>query len=130
MARAVYDLTTCGINVGNQAVLLKGINDDVATFRELHRKLLSVRVKPYYVFCCEPAPGTDHFRTPLERGAELIRDALQGHTSGLAVPRYVLATKIGKIPIRPDYYTVDRNGSEYTLRNYRGMRITVPEIPH
>ena len=128
-ARAVYDLTTCGVNVGNQAVLLKGINDDVDTFRELHRKLLSIRVKPYYVFYCEPAPGIDHFRTPVEKGAELIRDALQGHISGLAVPRYVLATNIGKIPINPNYYMVEKTDKDYTLKNYQGMCMTIPRIP-
>ena len=56
-AKAVFELLSCGVNVGNQAVLLKGINDDVATFRELHQKLLRVRIRPYYVFYCEPAPG-------------------------------------------------------------------------
>jgi len=71
-ARAVYDLLTCGLNVGNQAVLLRGINDDVKTFQELHQKLLAIRIRPYYVFYCEPAPGIDHFRTPVEKGAELI----------------------------------------------------------
>ena len=71
-AEAVYGLLSCGVNVGNQAVLLKGINDDVETFRKLHQKLLAVRIRPYYVFYCEPAPGIDHFRTPVEKGAELI----------------------------------------------------------
>ena len=60
-ARAVYDLLSCGVNVGNQAVLLKGINDDVDSFKTLHQKLLAVRIRPYYVFYCEPAPGIDHF---------------------------------------------------------------------
>jgi len=78
-AKAVYDLLSSGVNVGNQAVLLKGINDDVETFRALHQKLLRVRIRPYYVFYCEPAPGMDHFRTRVEKGAELIRDALRGH---------------------------------------------------
>ncbi|MEA3363751.1 MAG: KamA family radical SAM protein, partial [Thermodesulfobacteriota bacterium] len=99
--KAVYELLNCGINVGNQAVLLKGINDDVETFRELHLKLLRTRIKPYYIFYCEPAPGMDHFRTPVEKGAELIRDAIRGHTSGMAQPMYVLATNIGKIPLMP-----------------------------
>ena len=72
-AKAVFDLLKCGVNVGNQAVLLKGINDDVESFRSLHQKLLTVRIRPYYVFYCEPAPGIDHFRTPVEKGAELIR---------------------------------------------------------
>ena len=128
-AKAVYELLTCGVNVGNQAVLLRGINDDVETFRELHRKLLAVRIRPYYVFYCEPAPGIDHFRTPVEKGAELIRDALRGHTTGLAQPMYVIATNVGKIPLMPDYYIVDKNEKEYTLRNYQGKITTMPTIP-
>lgn len=127
--KAVYDLLTCGVNVGNQAVLLKGINDDVETFRALHQKLLQVRIRPYYVFYCEPAPGIDHFRTPVEKGAELIRDAIRGHTTGLAQPMYVIATNIGKIPLMPDYYIVDKNDKEYTLRNYKGQITAIPTIP-
>jgi len=128
-ARAVYDLLSCGINVGNQAVLLKGINDDVETFRALHQKLLSVRIRPYYVFYCEPAPGIDHFRTPVEKGAELIRDAIRGHTTGLAQPMYVIATNIGKIPLMPDYYMVKKTKKEYTFRNYKGQITKMPNIP-
>jgi lysine 2,3-aminomutase len=128
-ARAVYDLLTCGVNVGNQAVLLKGINDDVETFRALHLKLLSVRIRPYYVFYCEPAPGIDHFRTPVEKGAELIRDAIRGHTTGLAQPMYVIATNIGKIPLVPDYYIMGKTEEEYTLRNYEGQLTRIPNIP-
>ncbi|MEA3465325.1 MAG: KamA family radical SAM protein [Thermodesulfobacteriota bacterium] len=128
-AWAVYELMSCGINVGNQAVLLKGINDDVETFRELHQKLLKIRIKPYYVFYCEPAPGIDHFRTPVEKGAELIRDALRGHTTGLAQPMYVIATNIGKIPLMPDYYIVEKNDKEYILRNHLGETTTIPNMP-
>ena len=128
-AKAVYELMSCGINVGNQAVLLKGINDDVDTFRELHQKLLRTRIRPYYVFYCEPAPGIDHFRTTVEKGAELIRDSLRGHTTGLAQPMYVLATNIGKIPLMPDYYIVDKNEKEYTVRNHKGETTTIPNIP-
>ena len=128
-ARAVYDLMSCGVNVGNQAVLLKGINDDVETFRELHLKLLRVRIRPYYVFYCEPAPGIDHFRTSVEKGAELIRDALRGHTTGLAQPMYVIATNVGKIPLMPDYSIVDKTETEYTLRNHLGQETTIPNIP-
>ncbi len=127
--KAVYELMSCGINVGNQAVLLKGINDDVDTFRELHQKLLRTRIRPYYVFYCEPAPGIDHFRTPVEKGAELIRDALRGHTTGLAQPMYVLATNIGKIPLMPDYYIVDKNKKEYTVRNYKGEITKISNMP-
>jgi len=128
-AKAVYDLLSSGINVGNQAVLLKGINDDVETFRELHQKLLRVRVRPYYVFYCEPAPGIDHFRTPVEKGAELIRDALRGHTTGLAQPMYVIATNVGKIPLMPDYSIVDKSDTEYTLRNHLGQETKIPNVP-
>jgi lysine 2,3-aminomutase len=127
--KAVYTLMSNGINVGNQAVLLRGINDDVDTFRALHQKLLRTRIRPYYVFYCEPAPGIDHFRTPVEKGAELIRDALRGHTTGMAQPMYVLATNIGKVPLMPDYYIMGKNDKEYTLRNYKGEITTTPVIP-
>lgn len=126
--KAVYDLLTCGVNIGNQMVLLKGINDDLDTFKTLHQKLLQFRIRPYYVFYCEPAPGIDHFRTPIEKGAELIRDGLRGHTTGLAQPMYVCATNIGKIPLMPDYYCVDRNEQEYTFRNHRGETTKMPTI--
>lgn len=128
-AQAVFDLLTCGINVGNQAVLLKGINDDPETFRELHQKLLRVRIRPYYLFYCEPAPGIDHFRTTVEKGAELIRDSIRGHTTGLAQPMYVIATNIGKIPLMPDYYIKGKNEKEYTLMNYKGETTKWPNMP-
>jgi len=127
-AEAVFDLLSCGVNVGNQGVLLKGINDDVASFRALHQKLLQVRIRPYYMFYCEPVPGVDHFRTPVEKGAELIRDAIRGHTSGLAQPMYVIATDIGKIPLMPDYYIQEKSDTEYTLRSYKGALTTLPNI--
>lgn len=128
-AEAVWKLLSCGINVGNQAVLLKGINDDPQSFQELHQKLLNIRIRPYYVFYLEPAPGIDHFRTPVEKGAELIRDAIRGHTSGLAQPMYVIATNIGKIPLMPDYYIQEKNEKEYILKNHRGEITTLPNIP-
>ncbi len=129
LAHAVYDLLSCGVNVGNQMVLLKGINDDDATFKKLHLKLLQARIRPYYVFYCEPAPGIDHFRTSVERGAELIRDNLRGHTTGLAQPMYVLATNIGKIPLMPDYYIQEKTEEHYILKNHRGETTTIPNIP-
>ncbi len=128
-AKAIYELMSCGINVGNQAVLLKGINDNVPVFRELHQKLLRTRIRPYYVFYCEPAPGIDHFRTTVEKGAQLIRDALRGHTTGLAQPMYVLATNIGKIPLMPDYYIMDKNETEYTLKNHLQQTTKIPNMP-
>jgi lysine 2,3-aminomutase len=127
--KAVYELLSCGVNVGNQAVLLKGINDDLETFKLLHQKLLTIRVRPYYLFYCEAAPGIDHFRTPIEKGAELIRDALRGHTTGLAIPMYVVATNIGKIPLMPDYYITKKTDQEYTLTNHNSLQTTLPVIP-
>ena len=131
MARAVYDLLSCGVSVGNQAVLLRGINDDAETFRELHRRLLTIRVRPYYLFYCDFAPGIDHFRTPLEKGAELIRDALQGQITGLAQPHYVVSTNIGKIPIqaREHRSRAGRTARTCRLRNAEGKTVTLPKIP-
>jgi len=128
-ARSVYELMRCGVNVGNQAVLLKGINDTPQSFRELHQKLLTVRIRPYYVFYCEPAPGIDHFRTPVERGAELIRDSIRGHTTGLCQPMYVIATNIGKVPLMPDYYLKEKTDEEYVLKNYLDQNTSLPVIP-
>ncbi|MCP4177660.1 MAG: KamA family radical SAM protein [bacterium] len=128
-AQAVYKLLSCGISVGNQGVLLKGINDDVKSFRELHLKLLSIRVRPYYMFYCEAVPGVDHFRTPVEKGAELIRDAIRGHVTGLAQPMYVIATNVGKIPLMPDYYIMGKDASAYHLRSYEGIPTSIPVIP-
>ena len=90
---------------------------------------LRVRIRPYYVFYCEPAPGIDHFRTTVEKGAELIRDAIRGHTTGLAQPMYVIATSIGKIPLMPDYYIKGKDDKEYTLENYKGITTKWPNMP-
>jgi len=124
-ARAVYDLLSCGVNVGNQAVLLKGINDDVKTFRTLHQKLLSVRIRPYYLFHCEPAPGIDHFRTSIERGDELIQKGLRGHTTGLAEPMYVVSTNAGKIPLISSSCIIEKNDKEYILKNCYDAKVSL-----
>jgi lysine 2,3-aminomutase len=126
LGKAVYRLLEHGVNVGNQSVLLKGINDEVETFRLLNQKLIRIRVRPYYLYYCEFVRGADHFRTPIEKGAELIRDAIRGHTTGLAQPMYVVATNVGKIPIAPDYYSVKRGDEYYTLRNHNGVVVNVP----
>ena len=127
--KVIWDLLRTGINVGNQGVLLKGINDDVDTFRELHQKLLSVRIRPYYMFHCQQAPGIDHFRTPIEKGAELIRDGIRGHTSGLAQPMYVISSNVGKIPLMPDYYILEKGEDTYKFRSYREDIAYLPNIP-
>jgi len=126
--KAVYELLSCGVNVGNQMVLLKGINDDIQTFQELHIKLVQTRIRPYYVFYCEPVPGSDHFRTDLLKGRELIEKGLRGLTTGLAQPHYVIATDIGKINLMDDKNIVSIDEKEYVLRNYKGETTSIPAI--
>jgi len=126
--KAVYELLACGVNVGNQMVLLKGINDDSKTFQDLHIKLIQTRIRPYYVFYCEPVPGSDHFRTDLLKGRELIEESLRGVTSGMAQPHYVIATDIGKINLMDKENIVSIEDEEYVLRNYRGEKTSIPAI--
>jgi len=111
-------LADAGIPLGNQAVLLRGINDDVETMKALCRGLMRIRVRPYYIYQCQTLTGTRHFRTAIERGIEVL-EGLQGHTSGLAVPKYVLDTPYGKIPIGGSY-VVGREGDHVVLRSYDG----------
>ena len=82
-------LQRAGIPLGSQTVLLAGINDEVETMRRLMHALLMMRVRPYYLYQCDPIPGSAHFRTPVDRGLEILR-GLRGHTSGYAVPTYVI----------------------------------------
>lgn len=127
-ARACRRLANAGIPLGSQTVLLAGVNDDPDTMRRLMQGLLRVRVRPYYLYQCDPIPGSAHFRTPTARGLEIIR-GLRGHTSGYAVPTYVVDAPGGggKIPLLPDY--VERRGDgELVLRNYRGDRFTYPDV--
>jgi lysine 2,3-aminomutase len=126
-AKAVYDLLSCGVQVGNQTVLMKGVNDDEKVFVDLNKKLLTIRVRPYYLFYCEAAPGAGRFMTTVERGSELIQ-ALRGHTTGLAQPMYVLATRIGKINLGPGSSIVKKDETEYTLRNHLGDTTKIPVI--
>ena len=127
--KVIWGLLRAGINVGNQGVVLKDINDDVDTFRELHQKLLSVRIRPYYMFHCQLAPGIDHFRAPVEKGAELIRDGIRGHTTGLAQPMYVVATNFGKIPLMLEYYILGNGGTKYRLQSYKKDLTSIPYMP-
>jgi lysine 2,3-aminomutase len=109
-----------GIPVGNQTVLLRGINDDPAIMKELMQKLLAIRVKPYYLYQCDPVSGTEHFRTDVSKGLEIIA-ALRGHTSGMAVPTYVIDAPGGggKVPLLPNA-VVTMNEDEVVVRNYEG----------
>ncbi|GAB4259796.1 MAG: KamA family radical SAM protein [Deferrisomatales bacterium] len=123
-ARALARLADAGIPLGNQSVLLRGVNDDPAVFRELHRRLLACRVRPYYLYQADLVEGTEHFRTPVETGLAVI-EGLRGHTSGLAVPHFVIDGPggTGKIPLLPEY-VLERSSERVVLRSYCG-RITV-----
>jgi len=118
-AKACARLVDAGIPLGNQSVLLRGVNDDPATMKRLMQRLLSIRVKPYYIYQADMVQGTDHFRTSVEEGLAIVR-ALRGHTSGMAVPAYVIDAPGGggKIPLLPDY--LQELGDEVVLNNYRG----------
>ncbi len=126
-AQACERLADAGIPLGSQTVLLKGINDDVATMRRLMHELLKIRVRPYYLYQCDPIVGSSHFRTTVEKGLEIIR-GLRGHTSGYAVPHYVIDAPRGggKIPLLPDYYQ-GRDGNDVLLKNYEGKTFRYPD---
>ncbi|MHB8419343.1 MAG: KamA family radical SAM protein [Myxococcales bacterium] len=120
-------IADAGCPIGNQMVLLKGVNDDPKTVVELNHKLLMMRVRPYYIYQCDLAQGISHFRTPVEAGLRII-EALRGHTSGLAVPHFVVDAPNGggKIPLMPEY-VVKREGKKWTLRNYAGKQFVYEE---
>jgi len=116
-----------GFPLGSQSVLLKGINDDPAIFRRLVHELLKIRVRPYYIYQCDPVTGTSHFRTSVAKGIEII-ESLRGHTTGYAVPTFVVDAPGGggKVPISPNYVLGHENGV-LRLRNYAGMEYTYDE---
>ncbi len=117
-ARACDLLLAAGIPLGNQTVLLKGVNDDVGVMRALIHGLLRMRVRPYYVFQCQLLAGTSHLRTTIERGLEVMR-GLRGHLTGFGVPTYVLDTPYGKVPLAPQYL-LGRAGDEVVVRTWDG----------
>ena len=117
-AAACARLADAGVPVGNQTVLLRGINDDVATMKALVEGLVAMRVRPYYIYQAQLIGGTAHFRTPIETGMAIMRE-LRGHTSGFAVPTYVLDTPFGKIPLTMDY-VLGRAGDHVVMRSTRG----------
>lgn len=119
-AAACDRLLRAGVPVGNQSVLLRGVNDDAETIASLCRGLLRIRVRPYYLHQCDPVEGAAHFRTPVERGLEIL-ERIQGRISGMAVPRFVvdLPGRGGKVPLQPDY-VVSRSAGRYVLRSFRG----------
>lgn len=125
--RACGMLADAGIPLGSQTVLLKGINDSVETMKTLMHGVMKMRVKPYYLYQCDPISGSQHFRTSVAKGIEIIR-GLRGHTSGYAVPTYVIDAPGGggKIPIAPDYVAA-RDGNDLVLTNYAGKTYRYPD---
>jgi len=128
VAQACNRLADAGIPLGSQTVLLKGINDEVMVMRKLMQGLLKIRVRPYYLYQCDPILGSAHFRTSVMKGLEII-DGLRGHTSGYAVPHYVIDAPGGggKIPLLPDYFQGREHGKVF-LRNYEGKRFSYPDL--
>ncbi len=120
-------LADAGIPLGSQTVLLSGINDSVPVMKSLMHALIKARVKPYYLYQCDPIIGSSHFRTPVSKGIEIIQ-GLRGHTSGYAVPNYVIDAPQGggKIPLLPDYYQ-GRDGDDVVLKNYEGKLFRYPD---
>jgi len=119
--RALALLADAGIPLGSQSVLLAGINDCPNVILALVRKLVKNRVRPYYLYQCDLVPGTSHFRTPVAKGIEIM-EALRGHTSGFAIPSYVIDMPGGggKVPISPNYL-LSMSESKVVLRNYEGF---------
>ncbi len=120
-------LVDAGIPLGNQTVLLRGVNDTVKIQKELAQRLLQLRVRPYYLYQCDLAEGIEHFRTPVALGTEIM-ESLHGHTSGFGIPSFVIDAPGGggKIPVLPQY-VICQTPSKVVLRNYEGKVFTYPE---
>jgi len=127
LAQACDRLTRAGIPLGNQSVLLAGVNDCVHIQRELVQKMTRIRVRPYYLYQCDLVEGAGHFRTPVAKGIEII-EGLRGHTSGYAVPQFIVDAPGGggKIPVMPNYL-LSMSDHKIVLRNYEGYVTTYEE---
>ena len=128
-SKACNMLADGGFPIENQSVLLRNVNDCPHVIKELNQKLLTIRVRPYYIYQCDLSMGISHFRTSIGRGIQIIEE-LRGHTSGLAIPTYVvdLPGGAGKVPITPNYI-ISRSDDGTVLRNYEGA-IVVYKEPH
>ncbi len=124
---ALAKLANAGVVLGNQSVLLKGINDHVDVMKKLVHSLVKNRVRPYYIYQCDLSEGISHFRTPISKGIEIM-ESLRGHTSGLCIPTYVVDAPGGggKIPVLPNYIVSQMPGRTI-LRNYEGFITTYTE---
>lgn len=127
VAKACSMLADSGIPLGSQTVLLKGINDKPQTVMKLMHELLKIRVRPYYLYQCDLAPGTEHFRTSVSAGIRIIQ-SLRGFTTGYAIPTYVIDAPNGggKVPINPDY-VISRTRKETIIKNYENKVFVYPE---
>jgi len=125
--RACSELADGGLPLGSQTVLLKGINDKPYVMKKLVHELLKIRVRPYYIYQCDLVMGTEHFRTSVATGIQIM-EKLRGHTTGYAVPTYVVDAPGGggKIPLQPDY-VVSKGRGKIVLRNYEGKIFEYPE---
>jgi lysine 2,3-aminomutase len=124
---ALERLADAGIPLGNQSVILRGVNDSVEVQKALVQKLLMCRVKPYYLYQCDLIHGSSHLRTPVAEGVAII-EGLRGHTTGYAIPQFVIdgPSGGGKIPINPNY-VVDSASGRITLRNFEGDIFEYPD---
>ena len=127
---AIDKLANAGIPLGNQSVLLKGVNDCVHIMRKLVKNLIAIRVRPYYIYQCDLSLGIEHFRTSVSKGIEIV-EGLRGHISGFAVPTFVVDAPGGggKIPVMPNY-VVSQAPGKIVLRNYEGVLSTYSEPSH
>lgn len=127
VAEACGRLADAGIPLGSQTVLLKGVNDDVATLKKLYHGLLKIRVRPYYLYQCDPISGSGHFRTSVDKGLELVA-GMRGFTTGYAVPNYVVDAPGGggKIAMLPNS-VIGRDGDDLLLRNFAGAECRYPD---
>lgn len=124
--KAIKEIQKCGIPVNNQTVLLKGVNDSKEILRELFSKLQRARIRPYYLFRCDPVKGVMHFSTPISKGIEII-EYLYKHLSPLAIPYYALDLPkgLGKVPLMPERYK--REGSRYKLKTIDGREVEMED---
>ncbi len=127
LAEACNKLTRAGVPLGNQTVLLAGINDSVHIQRQLAHDLVRMRVRPYYLYQCDLVPGAGHFRTSVSKGIEII-EGMRGHTSGYAVPQFAIDAPGGggKVPINPNY-VLSQTHNKIVLRNFEGYISTYAE---
>jgi len=125
---ACIKLANAGIPLGSQTVLLKGVNDEAEIIKNLMHDLLKIRVRPYYLYQCDPIPGSQHFRTAVQKGLDIIF-SLRGNTSGYAIPHYVIDAPGGggKIPLLPEYLVKHENG-EVVLKNYENRLFVYPDV--